>query len=119
MARRKTRAAPRRRAPKSISLLNVVQSAAVASVATEGLLGVSLPEMVTGSGPGSLRGIAANPDQAFKTISQNAMNINNIVDIALKTAVLNFGFKFAKRGLRSSIREINKPLRMLNLGVRL
>lgn len=75
--------------------------------------------MITGSGPGSLRGIAANPEAALKMVSMNAMDVNNLFDIALKTAFINFGFKFAKRALRSSVREINKPLKMLNLGVKL
>ena len=44
--------------------MNVAQSVAVANIATEGLVGTSLPQMITGSGPGSLRGIAANPEAA-------------------------------------------------------
>ena len=55
----------------------------------------------------------------MKMVSMNAMDVNNLFDIALKTAFVNFGFKFAKRALRSSVREINKPLKMLNLGVKL
>ena len=66
----------------------------------------------------SLRGIAANPEASLNMIARNAMDVNNLFDIAIKTAFVNFGFKFAKRALRSSIREINKPMRMLNLGVK-
>lgn len=117
--RRGRKAAPRRRRNRDISLFNVAQSVAVANIATEGLVGTSLPQMITGSGPGSLRGIAANPEAALKMVSMNAMDVNNLFDIALKTAFVNFGFKFAKRALRSSVREINKPLKMLNLGVKL
>ena len=99
--------------------MNVAESLAIANIATEGLLGTSVPQMVTGSGPGSLRAIAANPEGAFKTLSANAMNVNNIFDIALKTAFTKFAFKISKRALRSSIREINKPIKMLSLGVKL
>ena len=99
--------------------MNVAESLAIANIATEGLLGTSVPQMVTGSGPGSLRAIAANPEGALKTLSANAMNVNNLIDIGFRTALTKFGFKFAKRALRSSIREINKPIKMLSLGVKL
>ena len=120
MARRRNgRKAPRRRRSRDISLLNVAESLAIANIATEGLLGVSVPQMITGSGPGSLRGIAANPEGAIRSLGMNAMDVNNLFDIAIKTAFTKFGFKFAKRALRSSIREINKPVKTLNLGVKL
>ena len=119
MARRKGSKAPRRRRSRDISLLSVAQSLAVGNIAMEGLAGTSLPGFITGTGPTSLKGIAANPEQALAVIGQNAMNVNNLFDIALKTAFVTFGFKFAKRALRTSVREINKPLKMLNLGVKL
>lgn len=120
MARRRGgRKAPRRRRPRDISLLNVAQSLAIGNVAMEGLAGVSVPQFITGSGSMSLRGLAANPEAGLNMIAQNAMNVQNLFEIALKTAVIGFGFKMAKRGLRTSIREINKPIKMLNLGVKL
>ena len=120
MARRRGgRKTPRRRRPRDISLLNVAQSLAIGNVAMEGLAGVSVQQFITGSGAMSLRGIAANPEAGLNMIAQNAMNVQNLFEIALKTAVIGFGFKFAKRGLRTSIREINKPIKMLNLGVKL
>jgi len=67
----------------------------------------------------SLKGIASNPEASLNMIARNAMDVNNLFDIAIKTAFINFGFKFAKRALRTSVREINKPLKMLNLGVKL
>ena len=119
MARKRGAKARRRRRSRDISLLNVAQSLAVGNIAMEGLAGTSLPGFITGSGSTSLKGIAANPEQALSVIGQNAMNVNNLFDIALKTAFVTFGFKFAKRALRTSVREINKPLKMLNLGVKL
>jgi len=119
MARRKGRKAPRRRRPKDISLLSVAQSLAVGNIAMEGLAGTSIPQFIAGSGQMSLKGLAANPEAGLNMIARNAMNVNNLFDIAIKTAFVSFGFKFAKRALRTSVREINKPLRMLNLGVKL
>jgi hypothetical protein len=119
MARRKGRKAPRRRGSKDISLLSVAQSLAVGNIAMEGLAGTSIPQFIAGSGQMSLKGLAANPEAGLNMIARNAMNVNNLFDIAIKTAFVSFGFKFAKRALRTSVREINKPLRMLNLGVKL
>ena len=67
----------------------------------------------------SLRGLAANPEAGLNMIARNAMDVNNLFDIAIRTAFITFGFRFAKRALRTSVREINKPLKMLNLGVKL
>jgi len=119
MARRKGRKAPRRRRSRDISLLSVAQSLAVSNIAMEGLVGTSIPQFIAGSGQMSLRGLAANPEAGLNMIARNAMNVNNLFDIAIKTAFVSFGFKFAKRALRTSVREINKPLKMLNLGVKL
>jgi len=116
-SRRKS--APRRRRSRDISLLGVAQSLAVGNIAMEGLAGTSIPQFIAGSGPMSLKGIAAAPEQSLNMIARNAMNVNNLFDIAIKTAFVTFGFKFAKRALRTSVREINKPLKMLNLGVKL
>lgn len=119
MARRKGRKAPRRRRSKDISLLSIAQSLAVGNIAMEGLAGTSIPQFIAGSGQMSLKGLAANPEAGLNMIARNAMNVNNLFDIAIKTAFVSFGFKFAKRALRTSVREINKPLKMLNLGVKL
>jgi len=120
MARRTRRkSAPRRRRSRDISLLSVAQSLAVGNIAMEGLAGTSIPQFIAGSGQMSLKGLAANPEAGLNMIARNAMNVNNLFDIAIKTAFVSFGFKFAKRALRTSVREINKPLKMLNLGVKL
>jgi len=119
MARKKGRKAPRRRRSRDISLLSVAQSLAVGNIAMEGLAGTSIPQFIAGSGQMSLKGLAANPEAGLNMIARNAMNVNNLFDIAIKTAFVSFGFKFAKRALRTSVREINKPLKMLNLGVKL
>ena len=120
MARRTRRkSAPRRRRSRDISLLSIAQSLAVGNIAMEGLAGTSIPQFIAGSGQMSLKGLAANPEAGLNMIARNAMNVNNLFDIAIKTAFVSFGFKFAKRALRTSVREINKPLRMLNLGVKL
>jgi hypothetical protein len=117
--RTRRKSAPRRRRSKDISLLSVAQSLAVGNIAMEGLAGTSIPQFIAGSGQMSLKGLAANPEAGLNMIARNAMNVNNLFDIAIKTAFVSFGFKFAKRALRTSVREINKPLRMLNLGVKL
>ena len=117
--RTRRKSAPRRRRSRDISLLSIAQSVAIGNIAMEGLAGTSLPQFIAGSGQMSLKGLAANPEAGLNMIARNAMNVNNLFDIALKTAFVSFGFKFAKRALRTSVREINKPLRMLNLGVKL
>ena len=119
MPRIKGTKAPRRRRSRDISLLSVAQSLAVGNIAMEGLAGTSIPQFIAGSGQMSLKGLAANPEAGLNMIARNAMNVNNLFDIAIKTAFVSFGFKFARRALRTSVREINKPLRMLNLGVKL
>ena len=115
----KKRKGPRRRRSRDISLLSVAQSLAVGNVALEGLAGTSIPQFITGSGSMSLRGLAANPEAGLNMIARNAMDVNNLFDIAIRSAFITFGFRFAKRALRTSVREINKPLKMLNLGVKL
>ena len=66
----------------------------------------------------SLIEIARRPE-LLSTIGARAMNPQNIINIAVKSAVANFGFRFARRAVSRPVRLINKQLRMLNLGVTL
>ena len=119
--------APRRRRSSGVKLLNIAEGFVQANIVTESLMDTSALEfvladtgignMVSGSGI-SLIEIARRPE-LLSTIGARAMNPQNIINIAVKSAVANFGFRFARRAVSRPVRLINKQLRMLNLGVTL
>jgi len=125
MARRK--AARRRRRPQGIKLLNVAEALVQANIVTETLmdvnpiqfvLGDAGPTLMASGGAISLLEIAKRPE-LLSTIGARAMNPENIINIAVKSAIANVGFRFAKKAVARPIRLMNKNLRMLNLGVTL
>ena len=107
MARRKM-ASRRRRRPQGIKLLNLAEGFVQANIVTSTLmrtnplsfvLGDAGPSfMVEGSGI-SLLEIAKRPE-LLGIIAERAMNPENIINIAVSSAVANVGFRFAKRALR-------------------
>ena len=127
MARRRARKT-RRRAPKTLKLLGLAEAAVQANIVTEELAGVNVVEFIAG-GPGptlmapgggiSLLEIAKRPD-LLGTIGSRATNPEKIINIAIKSAVANVGFRFAKRALRRPINMMNRMVfKPLALGVSL
>jgi hypothetical protein len=125
MARRKS--ARRRRRPQGIKLLNIAESLVQANIVTETLMDVNAiqflvgdagPTLMVGGGGISLLEIAKNPS-LLSTIGARAVNPENIINIAVKSAIANVGFRFAKKAVARPIRLMNRNLRMLNLGVTL
>jgi hypothetical protein len=119
--------APRRRRSSGVKLLNIAEGFVQANIVTESLMDTSALEFVLGdtgignmvSGSGiSLIEIARRPE-LLSVIGTRAMNPQNIINIAVKSALANFGFKFARRAVSRPVRLINKQLRALNLGVTL
>mgnify|MGYP003655090208 CR=1 FL=1 len=89
----------RRRRSSGVKLLNIAEGFVQANIVTESLMDTSALEFVLGD-----------------------TGIGNVVSgsgIAVKSAVANFGFRFARRAVSRPVRLINKQLRALNLGVTL
>ena len=127
MARRKA-ATRRRRRPQGIKLLNVAEGFVQANIVTSTLMDVnpiqflvgdSGPTLLASGGAISLFEIAKRPE-LLATIGARAMNPENIINIAVKSAVANVGFKFAKRALRRPVNLLNRQIfQPLALGVKL
>ena len=132
MARRKK--AKRRRSPKTISLLNIAESYAYASVLTGGLMGNSPVGilgfdgsgaaggagygMTTTNGAMTLSSIVSDPGSSFDSMSANFMA--NYQAMAVSAIGIGITFKFAKKLLRKPISNVNRNLmKPLGIGVRL
>jgi len=126
MARRKK--TQRRRSPRTFKLLGLAEAAVQANIVTEELAGVNVVQFIAGdagpslmaSGGGiSLLEIAKRPE-LLGTIGSRAMNPERIINIAIKSAVANVGFRFAKKALRRPINMMNRMVfKPLALGVSL
>jgi len=132
MARR--RKAKRRRSPKTISLLNIAESYAYASVLTGGVLanspvgvlgfdgsgaaGGAGYGMTTTNGAMTLSSIVSDPGTSFDSMSANFMA--NYQAMAVSAIGIGITFKFAKKLLRKPISNVNRNLmKPLGIGVRL
>jgi hypothetical protein len=125
MARRK---APRRRRDTSFRILSAAEGYVQANIVTEQLMDVSPIQFVFGdagpsfavSGGGiSLIEIARNP-ALLGTIGARAMSPDTILNIAGKSALANFGFRFARKILRRPIAQMNRQVfKPLGMGVKL
>jgi hypothetical protein len=132
MARRKK--AKRRRSPKSISLLNIAESYAYASVLTGGVMGNSPIGvlgfdgsgatggagygMTTTNGSMTLQSIISDPGSSFDSMS--SMFMANYQAMAVSAIGIGITFKFAKKLLRKPIANVNRNLiKPLGIGVRL
>jgi len=132
MARRKK--AKRRRSPKTISLLNIAESYAYASVLTGGVLanspvgvlgfdgsgaaGGAGYGMTTTNGAMTLSSIVSDPGTSFDSMSANFMA--NYQAMAVSAIGIGITFKFAKKLLRKPISNVNRNLmKPLGIGVRL
>ena len=132
MARRKK--AKRRRSPKTISLLNIAESYAYASVLTGGVManspvgvlgfdgsgaaGGAGYGMTTTNGAMTLSSIVSDPGSSFDSMSANFMA--NYQAMAVSAIGIGITFKFAKKLLRKPISNVNRNLmKPLGIGVRL
>ena len=132
MARRKK--AKRRRSPKTISLLNIAESYAYATVLTGGVMGNSPIGvlgfdgsaggagygMTTTSGAGAmtLQSIVSDPGSSFDSMS--SMFMANYQAMAVSAIGIGITFKFAKKLLRKPIANVNRNLlKPIGIGVRL
>ena len=117
----------RRRRSTGIKLLNAGEAFLQANIVTQELMDVNPIQFVMGdagssfvvSGGGiSLLEIAKRPD-LIGTIAQRAMIPETIINIAVKSAIANIGFRFARRAVSRPVNMMNKQLRQLRLGVTL
>jgi len=132
MARRKK--AKRRRSPKTISLLNIAESYAYASVLTGGVMGNSPIGVLgfdgsaggagygmtttNGAGAMTLTSIVSDPGSSFDTMSANFMA--NYQAMAVSAIGIGITFKFAKKLLRKPIANVNRNLLApIGIGVKL
>ena len=119
---------PRRRTPKTFKLLGLAEAAVQANIVTETLAGVDVvrfiagdsgPTLMVGGGGISILEIAKRPE-LLATIGERAMNPENIINIAIKSAVANVAFRFGRKALRRPINMMNRMVfRPLALGVSL
>jgi len=140
MARGRKKA--KRRRAKTISLINLAESYAYASILSEGVAGTTPYNLIVGGsdiaqakvidvglGAASLTGYTGTdqitltemvtmPDVAFSTMSSNFMaNWQNMV---VKSLTVSVGFRLGKRLLRRPIANVSRNIfKPLGLGVRL
>jgi len=129
MARRRKKS--RRRSPKTISLINLAESYAYASVLVGGVAnntpvgfigfdGAGSTAMATTNGGGSvsLSSLVADPGQAFDSMQNLFMQ--NYQAMAVQAIGIGITFKFAKKLLRKPIANVNRNMmKPLGIGVRL
>jgi len=140
MARGRKKA--KRRRAKTISLLNLAESYAYASILTEGVAGTTPYNLIVGGsdiamgkvidvglGTSSLTGytgtdqitlteMVTSPDVAFSTMSSNFMS--NWQNMVVKSFAVSVGFRVGKRLLRRPLNNVSRNIfKPLGLGVRL
>jgi len=127
MARRKGRKT-RRRTAKKISLIDLAESYAYASVLTSGVFsnspigfigfdgtGTGMAMATTNGGAAlTLGGIVSDPGSSFDSMQSNFMQ--NYQAMAVSAIGIGLTFKFAKRLLRKPIANVNRNL-MAPLGI--
>jgi len=136
MAKRKTK---RRKSPKTISVLNVLESLTYASIITEGVAGTSVFGLFgatdlgqtsvhdaglglstttwTGGSALSLGDIMSEPTQAVSIMQTNFSN--NWKNMAVASFVTGITFKWGRRLMRRPISNINRNImKPLGVGIR-
>jgi len=137
MAKRKTK---RRRSPKTISVMNVLESLTYASIISEGVAGTSVFGLFgdtdlsqssvydqglgtssmtwTGGASLSLGDLVTEPGQALSIMQTNFSN--NWKNMAVASFVTGLTFKFGRRLMRRPINNINRNImKPLGVGVRI
>ena len=140
MARGRKKA--KRRRAKTISLLNLAESYAYASILTEGVAGTTPYNLIvggsdiamgktvdlgigqavtlayTGTDQITLTEMVTSPDIAFSTMSSNFMS--NWQNMVVKSFAVSIGFRVGKRLLRRPLNNVSRNIfKPLGLGVRL
>lgn len=124
---RKTRAAPRRRSPKAIGILNTAEGLYQANILTKlafnlNPLQFALGDAVPGYGSGggtSLTELIKDPSR-FEQVAARVANPELVVKAGIMSAVGNVGFRLGRKFLRRPISQINtKIMNPLALGVKL
>ena len=129
MARRKKRS--RRRRAKTISLINLAESYAYASVLTGGVANNTPVGFIGLDGTGgtglattnggasvSLSSLVADPGSSFDAMQSNFMA--SYQAMAVQAIGIGITFKFAKKLLRKPIANVNRNMmKPLGIGVRL
>jgi hypothetical protein len=145
MARRKSKAKPRRRTAKNINILNIAESALLANAVTQGLFNSNLKDFVMGTQNGvykagidgatrltlpEILGIGPKvafggnygspPKEGFENFSSAVMTNakNNIGDMATSLIGISVGFTLATRLTKKPRATTNKLLKMTGLGVK-
>ena len=136
MAKRKTK---RRRSPKTISVMNVLESLTYASIISEGVAGTSVFGLFgdtdlqqssvydqglgtssmtwTGGGSLSLGDLVTEPAQALSIMQTNFSN--NWKNMAVASFVTGLTFKFGRKLMRRPISNINRNImKPLGVGIR-
>lgn len=136
MAKRKTK---RRRSPKTISVLNVLESLTYATIISEGVAGTSVFGLLgdtdlqqssvydqglgvssmtwTGGSALSLGDIVTEPTQALSIMQTNFSN--NWKNMAVASFVTGISFKWGRRLMRRPISNINRNImKPLGVGIR-
>jgi hypothetical protein len=144
MARRKSKAQPRRRTAKNINILNIAESALLANAVTQGLFNSNLKDFVMGTqngnfnpgadggdrltlpeifgvGPGGFGGsYGVKPQVGFENFSSAVMTNakNNFMTMATSLILIPIGFTVASKLTKKPRATTNKLLKMTGLGVK-
>tara|TARA_Y100000401_G_scaffold66335_1_gene52958 strand:+ start:78 stop:458 length:381 start_codon:yes stop_codon:yes gene_type:complete len=123
----KRKAAPRRRTPKAIGILNTAEGIFQANILTklafnlnplQFALGDAVPGYASGGGT-SLTELIKDPSR-FEQVAARVANPELVVKAGIMSAVGNAGFRLGRRFLRRPISQINtKIMNPLALGVKL
>ena len=144
MARRKSKAKPRKRTAKNINLLNIAESALLANAVTQGLFNSNLKDFVMGTrdgvyvagGDGSSRltlpeiigvgkipfggSYGANPGKGYENFSSTVMTNAkaNFITMGTQLIAIPIGFTLANRLTKKPRATANKLLKYTGLGVK-
>jgi hypothetical protein len=145
MARRKSKAKPRRRTAKNINILNIAESALLANAVTQGLFNSNLKDFVMGTkdgvyragadggerltlpeilGVGSKIAFGGNygspPKVGFENFSSAVMSNakNNFMAMGTSLILIPIGFTVASKLTKKPRATTNKLLKMTGLGVK-
>ena len=145
MARRKSKAKPRKRTAKTVNILNIAESALLANAVTQGLFNSNLKDFVMGTRDGAyvagkdggdrltlpeIFGVGskvafggnygATPMRGFENFSSAVMTNakDNFLTMGASLILIPVGFTLASRLTKKPRATTNKLLKMTGLGVK-